>query len=113
MAYTREQQETVDFAFPLSEVWASIPEALANLGWEIEKTDEEAHMIKAKTKQSIISWGTTMVINAEAADEKTTTIKISAETPVTTITSVFNFGQTGQRIELFFKELLKQLKNPK
>jgi hypothetical protein len=42
-------------------------------------------------------------------DEKTARVTVTAETPVTTITSIFDFGRTRDRIELFFEALAKQL----
>jgi hypothetical protein len=40
-------------------------------------------------------------------DEKTTKMAISAETPVTTITSVADWGRTGERIEVLVSTLSK------
>ena len=41
----------------------------------------------------------------------TTRVKVSAETPVTTITSVLDFGKTQERVDIFLLALSKQL-NP-
>jgi hypothetical protein len=40
-------------------------------------------------------------------DEKTTQLSIAGETPVTTITSVADYGRTKERIEVFVVTLAK------
>jgi hypothetical protein len=42
-------------------------------------------------------------------DEKTARVKVTAETPVTTITSIADFGRTRDRIDHLFEALAKQL----
>jgi hypothetical protein len=110
MAYLRKEQETVEIDYPLDEVWAAIPKALAGLEWTVEDIDATGHSAKAKTKSSFMAWGSTILIVARPVNEKTSRVTVQAETAVTTITSIVNFGQTRQRIFLFFKELRKQLK---
>jgi hypothetical protein len=43
-------------------------------------------------------------------DEKTARFKVKAETPVTTVTAMADFGRTRDRIDLFFEALAKQLR---
>ena len=50
-----------------------------------------------------------ILIEAMRVDKKTTKVSIAAETPVTTITSMVDFGWTRERIGLFINELAKQL----
>jgi hypothetical protein len=46
-------------------------------------------------------------------DEQTTRISINAETPVTTITSLADFGRTRDRVEIFIEALAKQMEKKK
>lgn len=109
MAYLRKEKETVEIDYPLNKVWEAVPKALASLDWSLEENDEANHHAKAKTKGSFISYGSVLLIDAVQVDEKTTRLSVAAETPVTTITSVVDFGRTRDRIELFFEQLAKQL----
>jgi hypothetical protein len=109
VAYLRKEKETVEIDYPLGEIWAAVPKALASLGWTVEQVDDTAHHVKAKTKAAFMSYASVLIIDAVAVDEKTARVKVTAETPVTTITSIVDFGRTRDRIELFFEELAKQL----
>jgi hypothetical protein len=109
MAYLRKEKETVETDFSLEKIWTAIQKALTSLEWDIEQIDEEVHHIEAKTRKSLMSWGSRLLIDAVSVDEKTTRVSIAAETPTTTITSIVDFGQTRRRISLFFAELAKQL----
>jgi hypothetical protein len=109
MAYLRKEKETVEIDYPLGKVWAAVPKALASLEWTVEETDDTAHHVKAKTKGGFMSYPSVLIIDAVAVDEKTARVKVTAETPVTTITSIADFGRTRDRIELFFEALAKQL----
>jgi hypothetical protein len=109
VAYLRKEKETVEIDYPLGEIWAAIPKALTSLEWTAEQVDDTAHHVKAKTKAGFISYASLLLINAVAVDEKTARVTVTAETPVTTITSIFDFGRTRDRIELFFEALAKQL----
>jgi len=42
-------------------------------------------------------------------DKNTTKVSVVAETPVTTIMALVDFGQAKHRIDQFFAELMKQL----
>jgi hypothetical protein len=109
MAYLRKEKETVEIAYPLNKVWTAIPKALTNLEWNVEQIDDTTHRAKAKTKAGFMSYGSVLLIEAVPVDEKTARVSVAAETPVTTITAVVDFGRTRDRIELFFEELAKQL----
>ena len=111
MAYLRKENETVEIDYPLDKVWAAVPKALAILKWNVEETDDTTHHVKAKTKGAFMSYPSTLIINGTAVDKKTSRIKVSAETPVTTITSVADFGRTRDRIDQFFEVLAIQLNN--
>jgi hypothetical protein len=109
VAYLRKEKETVEIAYPLGKVWAAIPEALISLEWTVEQVDDTVYHVKAKTKAGFISYPSLLLIDAVAVDEKTARVTVTAETPVTTITSIADFGRTRDRIELFFEALAKQL----
>ncbi len=113
MAYLRKENETVEIDYPLDKVWAAVPNALASLEWTIEETDETKHHIKAKTKGGFMSYPSVLIIDAVTVDKKTARCKVTAETPVTTITSIADFGRTRDRIDLFFEALAKQLATKK
>ena len=110
MAYLRKEKETIEIEQPIGKVWSSIQEALQKTEWTIEEVDSEVHHAKAKTKPTFMSYGSVILIDVFFVDRKTTRVSISAETPVTTITSVFDFGRTQDRIDLFLQQLSKQLK---
>ena len=50
-----------------------------------------------------------MNVEAVSVDEQKTRVSINAETPVTTITSMADFGRTRDRIELFIEGLAVQI----
>jgi hypothetical protein len=106
LAYLREEKDTFEIAFPLEEVWLKVPKAVRRLqGWRILEKDDQAHSAKIKTKGAFLSYGSTLYIEAKAVDEKTTRMTLNAETPVTTITSVADFGRTRDRVDQFIAEL--------
>ena len=109
MAYLRKEKETVEIAYSLNRVWTAIPKVLTSLEWNIEQIDDTAYHVKAKTKASLMSWGSVLLIDAVPVDKNTTRVSVATETPVTTITAIVEFGRTRQRINLFFMELEKQL----
>jgi hypothetical protein len=113
MAYLRKENETVEIDYPLDKVWAAVPKALAILEWAIEETDNTKHHIKAKTKGGFMSYPSMLIIEAAAVDKKTARCKVLAETPVTTITSVADFGRTRDRIDIFLEALANQLTSKK
>jgi len=109
MAYLRKEKETVEITYSLGRVWTAIQKVLASLEWIIEEIDAAEHHVKAKTKARLMSWGSVLLIDAVPVDERTTRVSVEAETPVTAITAMVDFGQTRQRIDLFFAELAAQL----
>jgi hypothetical protein len=113
MAYLRKEEDKVELTYPLSKVWNAILKALKDLDWVIQNRDDENHQVKAKTAGSFMAMSSIIQIETVATDENTTRVKVSAETPVTTITAIVDFGQTRKRIELLYAELLKQLEPKK
>lgn len=109
MAYLRKEKETMEIAYSLDKVWTAIPKVFANLEWETEQIDDVSHHIRAKTKAGPISWSSLLLIDAVPIQENITRVSVAAETPVTTISAIVDFGQTRRRIYQFFAELAKQL----
>jgi len=107
MAYTREGKEIFEVSYPLENVWEALPKAIAKLEWKIEETDEATHHLKVKTKGAFLSYGSTMDIDLAVITEKSTKMSISAETPVTTITSIADYGRTRERIAVLISTLGK------
>ncbi len=110
MAYLRKEKEIVDVDFPISRVWEAISKSIASLEWTIQESNETTHETKAKTKQNFMAYPSVITISATPQNEKTTRVTISAETPVTTITGIVDFGRTQQRVDSFLLALTKQLK---
>ena len=109
MAYLRKETETVEISYPLDRVWQSVPKVLANFEWDVEQIDDTKHHVKAKTQGGLMSWGSVLLIDAVPTNRNKTKLTVAAETPVTTITSMVDFGRTRQRIEAFLKELAREL----
>ena len=109
MAYLRKQQETFEIDYPLPKIWRAIPKAIASLEWTIDEVDDATHHVKAKTKAGFMAYSSVLLIDAVLVNKKTARVTVTAETPVTTITSIADFGRTQHRIEMFFEALAKQL----
>ncbi len=109
MAYLRDEKEKIEIDYPLEKVWAAIPAAVTALEWTIQEQDDNAHKAKIKTKSGFLSYGSVMDVEAVSVDENTTRMTITAETPVTTITAMIDFGRTRDRVYLFVEALSKQL----
>jgi len=107
MAYLREEKENLEVSYPLNAIWEAIPKVIAKLDWKIQETNEETHHLKVKTKGAFMSYPSTLKIDLAAVNEKTTRMIIVAETPVTTITSVADYGRTRERTEQFVTTLAK------
>ena len=107
MAYTRAGKETFEVSYPLNAIWEAIPKAVAKLEWKVEETDEATHHVKVKTKGAFLSYGSAMEIDLTAINEKATKMSISAETPVTTITAMADYGRTRERIDVLIATLGK------
>ena len=107
MAYLKEQKENLEVSYPISTIWENIPKATEKLEWKIEEKDDQTHHLKIKTKGGFISYPSTLKIDLAEIDEKTTKMLVLAETPVTTITSVADYGRTRERIDQFVTTLAK------
>jgi len=105
MAYLREEKETLEVSFPIDFVWDAIPKAVAKIEWTIQEANEETHTFKIKTKGAFLSYPSKLTVNLSTVDEKTTKMTIAGETPVTTITSVADYGRTRERIEVLVATL--------
>jgi hypothetical protein len=112
VAYLRQEKETFEIDYPVDKVWATIPQAVKTLEWKIEQTDDETHHAKIKTKSAFLSYGSTLLVDAVAVDEKKCRVTAQAETPVTTITAMADFGRSRDRIEMFFEALARQMLPP-
>jgi hypothetical protein len=111
MAYLRKEEETVEIDQSLDKVWMAIQKVLKSLDWSVEQIDEAAHRVKAKTKAGPMSWSSVLLIDVVSIDGNITRVSVGAETPVTTIVAIIDFGQGRRRIGQFFTELAKQLAN--
>ena len=113
MAYLRNENEKIEIDYPLEQIWAAIPEVVKILEWQIEDKDDAKHKAKVKTKGGFMAYSSILNVEVAAVDEKTTHMSINAETPVTTITSVIDFGRTRDRIGQFIEILAKQMEKKK
>jgi hypothetical protein len=110
MAYLRKEKEIVEMDFPLQTVWEEIIKAVTNLQWAIQETNEETRQVKAQTKANFMAYPSILTIQAIGVTDKTTRVTVSAETPVTTVTGIVDFGRTRERLDSFLLALVKQLK---
>jgi hypothetical protein len=111
MAYLREEKQTAEIDLTLDNAWTIIQKVLTSLRWNIEQIDNVKHHIRAKTESHFMSYSSILLIDAAFIDENKTEVTVIAETPGTTITTMFDFGRAGRtRINLFFMELMEQLK---
>jgi hypothetical protein len=108
MAYLRNEKENIEVSYPLERIWAAIPDVITILEWQIEEKDDIAHKAKVKTKGGFMAYSSILYIEVTSVDENTTRMSINAETPVTTITSILDFGRTRDRIGQFIETLAKQ-----
>ena len=111
MAYLKEQKEKIEISYPLNAVWEAIPKATEKLEWKIQETDEATHRLTVKTKGGFMAYPSTLKIDLVAIDEKTTQMSVIAETPVTTITSIADYGRNDERIGKFVTTLAKLMGN--
>ena len=110
MAYLRREKEIVEVDYPLAKVWDAIGNAIASLEWTMDETNEATHQLKTKTKANFMAYASTLIVEASAVSENTTRVMVTAETPVTTITGIVDFGRTRERLDSFLLALVKQLK---
>ena len=109
MAYLRKEREVVEMDFPVEKVWEAISQAMTRLEWTVEEQNKETLKITAKSRSGFMSYGSTILVEVSKVGENVTRVSASAETPVTTVTSIVNFGQTARRVDSFFRELAAQL----
>ncbi len=109
MAYLRREKEIFEVDFSLETVWSAMANAVSTLDWTIEEKDETAHRMKITTKGAFLSYKSTLIVEAVSVSDVVTRLKITAETPTTTITGIVDFGRTSERIGLFLEALRKQL----
>jgi len=109
MAYVREEKQTFEIDYSLEKVWAAIPQAIKTLDWTIEATDNQAYKIKIKSRPGFFAYSSILNVELKSVDEKTVKLSINGETPVTTITSIADFGRTRDRLEQFVDTLAKEL----
>ena len=109
VAYLRREKEIVEMDFPIEKVWEAISKAITTLDWAIEEADNSVHRIKTKTRGAFMSYSSQLTIEAISKTEKTTRVNVSAETPVTTLTGIVDFGRTRERIDSFLMALMSQL----
>jgi hypothetical protein len=107
MAYLRNEKETIEVDFPLEKIWEAIPEVVRVLEWTILERDEATHKMKVKTKGGFMAYSSHIEVELKAVDENTVRIILNAETPVTTITSIIDFGRTRDRMGQFIEMLAK------
>ena len=113
MAYLRKEKETFEIDYSLSDVWEAIQKTVTSLEWTLEQIDEKGHHTKVKTKAAFLSYSSSLFIDAVAVNEKRCRVTVQAETPITTITAMADFGRTRERIEVFFATLAKQINSTK
>jgi carbon monoxide dehydrogenase subunit G len=111
MAYLRNEKETIEVDYPLEKIWAAIPETVKVLEWTIEAKNDDSHKVKVKTKGGFMAYSSILEVEVKPVDEKTTRIILNAETPVTTITSIIDFGRTRDRMGQFIEILAKLMEN--
>ena len=113
MAYIREASEKLEVSYPLAKIWKAIPKTLEVLKWQAMETDETKHYLKIKTKGAFLSYASTMQVSLEVIDAQTTKLIAAIETPVTTITSMIDYGRSRERIDQFITTLANLLEKEK
>jgi hypothetical protein len=113
MAYLRNEREIVEMDYPLGKVWDALGKAVTSLEWKVDESKEEIHQMKVKTKVNFMAYPSTLTIDVIIVSDKTTRVRVLAETPVTTITGIVDFGRTRERIDSLLLALIKQLKPEK
>ena len=113
MAYLRSEKENLEIDFPIEKIWEAIIGTVKALEWVIEERDDQAYKAKIKTKHGFMGYSSVLFVELRAVNEKTSRMSINVETPVTTITSVVDFGRSRDRLEMFVEALAKQLEPDK
>ena len=97
--------------YPLDKIWKTILRVFSKLKWTVLKSNYGDHHVEAKTKSGLMSYSSILLIDVHPLSPSTTKVTVKAETPVTTITALVDFGRTQRRIFLFLEELSKELTN--
>ncbi|HEY9754511.1 MAG TPA: hypothetical protein V6C97_05105 [Oculatellaceae cyanobacterium] len=105
MAYLRERVKELDIDFPLEDIWKALPKAAEEFDWDICEKNDAAHRLTVKTCDTLTSYGSELRVELKPINEKSTHMTIYGETPVTTITSTLQFGQTYDVTEDFILAL--------
>jgi hypothetical protein len=105
MAYLREEKDKIEIDYSIEKVWSAIPDVVTGLQWKVKETDDANHKLKVLTKKGFLAYESTLNVDVVAVNETTTRVTITAETPVTTITSMADFGRTRDRVEMFIEAL--------
>lgn len=113
MAYLRKEKEVYEIDYPIGKVWKAIPKVLSILKWELQEREDTNYHIKARTEAAFMLFNSIIFIDAVSIGENSTRVTAVAETPVTTITSMAEFGRARKRIDLFFEKLASQLAKKK
>lgn len=113
MAYLRKDKHLIESDYSFNEIWEKIPIIIEELGWKLENIDEKNQKIRVSTIGGMLSYASLLIIKVWATNNKKTRIKIDSETPVTTITSITDFGRIRERIDLFFQALSIKLGHKK
>jgi carbon monoxide dehydrogenase subunit G len=113
MAYVRDEKEKFEIDYPLEVIWQAIPDVIKTLDWAIEEKDEVEHRVKIKTQRGFLAYSTIIHLDVKSVDQNRTVMSIKGETPVTTITSILDFGRTRDRIGLFIGALAKKMEEEK
>jgi hypothetical protein len=111
MAYLRTEKDSFEIDYSLEKVWDAIPDVIKHLNWTIEEKDDQKHTAKLKSQPGFLAFATVLFIEVSSTDNNTSKMTINAETPVTTITSLADFGRTRDRLEQFLSELAKEMEH--
>jgi len=109
MAYTREETEKIEVDYPIEQLWEGIQKTITQLQWTTQTTDKNQYRITIKTKGAFLSYPSNLTITLNPINDKTTHMIITGETPVTTITSIFDIGRTRERIERLIVTLAQHM----
>jgi hypothetical protein len=109
LAYLRREVENVEMDFPQDKVWEAIAKAIKELEWTVEERDEATHKLKIKTKSNFMAYASQVTVDVSSMKENVSRVKVTAETPVTTLTGIVDFGRTRERIDTFLMTMMAQL----
>ncbi len=109
VAYLRREKEIIETDFPIDKVWEAIGKTILTLDWTAEENDDKAHKLKIKTRGAFLSYSSVINVEVVAVKENTTRVNVSAETPVTTLTGIVDFGRTRERIDTFLMAMMSYL----